>query len=73
MTASQRDDLPPRVLQLVGLVGMIACFCFWAATDRLEPAIFTGFGALTAYGQVQVARRRLRNNGNGTDGSSGGG
>lgn len=66
----QRDDLPPKVLQGVGLLGIFACTIFWGATDRLEPTLIAAFGTLAVYGQYQAAKNVLKRNGNGNGGTS---
>ena len=68
-TQQQRDDLPPKVLQLVGLFGIIGCAIFWGAADRLEPTLIAAFGTLAVYGQYTAARNALKRNGNGNGAS----
>lgn len=68
-TQQQRDELPPKVLQLVGLSGIIGCAIFWGAADRLEPTLIAAFGTLAVYGQYQAAKGVLRRNGHGGDAS----
>lgn len=53
------DSLPPFVLQLVGLVGLIALGVFWAITARLSPTLLGTTCALVGIGQYVDAVQGL--------------
>lgn len=54
------DSLPPYVLQLVGLVGLVGQGGFWAFTGRLSPSLLAAAGGLVGVGQYVDALRWLR-------------
>lgn len=54
-----REQLPPIVLQLVGLFGLVALSVFWAITDRLEASLLATFGSLICAGSYVKAIQAL--------------
>lgn len=44
--------LPPRVIQTVGLVGLVGFAVLWAITDRVSTELLGAFGALVGFGQL---------------------
>ena len=54
-----REQLPPIVLQLVGLFGLVALTVFWAITDRLEASLLATSGSLVCAGSYVNAIRAL--------------
>lgn len=41
--------------QWLGMLGVVACFIFWAFTGRLEPLLLSAFGGLIFVGQAGEA------------------
>lgn len=56
-----RDDryLPPRVLQIVGLVLLLAFAFFWGATGRESVLLVGAAGSLILLGRYEDVRRAL--------------
>lgn len=52
--------LQPRVLQLVGLAGVLASFGFWAWTGRESVLMVTTFGGLAILGRYEHVKRAVR-------------
>lgn len=57
---SSQQSLPPRVMQTVGLCGLVGCAIFWAVTSltgegESNAVIITAFGSLTGLGVVTGA------------------
>lgn len=65
-----RESLPPKVLQTVGLLGLIVLGVFWGATGRIEPTLLATAGSLVGIGHYVGAVKQLNghakpSNGNG--------
>jgi hypothetical protein len=55
------EFLKPKIVQAVGVAGIVAMFVFWAATGRLEPVLLSAFGGLVTFGGVLQARQDAKN------------
>jgi hypothetical protein len=53
------ERLPAWILQLVGVLGLLACGVFWAFTNRLEPSLLAASGSLIGIGQYVGAVKTL--------------
>ena len=69
-----RDEryLPPRVLQIVGLVLLLAFAIFWAATGRESVLLVGAAGSLILLGGYERATAALTELGGEADAAAGG-
>ena len=63
MALHRRDTLPPGVLQIVGLAGIVMLGIFWAVSGRLDPTLLAAAGSLVGIGQYVTAHRGLTDDG----------
>lgn len=54
------EFLSPRIIQAVGLAGVVCLGIFWAITDRLEPLLLATAGSFITGGNLLEAYLRLR-------------
>jgi hypothetical protein len=54
-----RDSLPPKVMQLVGLGGLVVLGVFWGFTGRIEPTLLATTGGLVGIGHYAGAVKSL--------------
>lgn len=54
------DIWAPILTRYLGMVGVVFCATWWAATGRLEPVLLAAFGGLIGIGQGADAIRSMR-------------
>jgi hypothetical protein len=52
------ESLPPKYIQIAGLIGLAGCLAFWMVTGKVASEFITAFGGLTSSGLVLSALRK---------------